>query len=176
MIVKAGRPGQSSCRRGPRRSGVLALELPPLRAPPVPGTHAGGHRSWPRLRARRRPRSPRQRSRDTVVMAGTHARVAELVPSPAQRARRGLRAPHRVPTSPRPRPAAPTQTPRTERHYPAQDGTAANMALLALTSLYAGSAGPAPLTALVARAATDLLLTGRFMVRVHAREPAKCSI
>jgi transcriptional regulator with XRE-family HTH domain len=85
--------------------------------------------------------------------------------------RRGLWAPHRIPTSPRPRPAVPTKTPRTERHYPAQDGTAANMASLALTSLYAGSAGLAPLTALVARAATDLLLTGRFMVRVHAREP-----
>jgi hypothetical protein len=56
---------------------------------------------------------------------------------------------------------APTEIPRTKRHYPAQDGTAANMALLALTSLYAGSAGLTPLTAPVVRAATDLLLTGR---------------
>jgi len=46
-----------------------------------------------------------------------------------------------IPTSPRPRPAAPTKTPRTKRHYPAQDGTAANMALLALERLYAGRTG-----------------------------------
>src|ERR1700741_4488018 len=45
------------------------------------------------------------------------------------------------PHKPAPALGAPTKTPRTERHYPAQDGTAANMALLALTSLYAGSAG-----------------------------------
>ena len=37
VILKAGRPSQPSHRRGPRRSGVLALELPPLRAPPIPG-------------------------------------------------------------------------------------------------------------------------------------------
>lgn len=37
VIVKAGRPGRPSCRRGPRRPGVLALELPPLGAPPAPG-------------------------------------------------------------------------------------------------------------------------------------------
>ena len=49
--------------------------------------------------------------------------------------------PHRIPTSTRPPPMAPTRTPRTERHYPAQDGTAANMALLALERLYAGRTG-----------------------------------
>jgi hypothetical protein len=69
-----------------------------------------------------------------------------------------------------PRRWLPTGSPRTKRHSPAHGGTSANMALLALTSLYAGSAGLTPSAALVARAATGLLLTGRFMVRVHARE------
>jgi hypothetical protein len=41
----------------------------------------------------------------------------------------------------------PTENPRTKRHSAAQGGTAANMALLALTSLYAGSAGLTRLTA-----------------------------
>src|SRR5579871_5816193 len=36
----------------------------------------------------------------------------------------------------------PTENPRTKRHCLAQGGTAANMVLLALPSLYAGSAGP----------------------------------
>ena len=35
----------------------------------------------------------------------------------------------------------PHKTPRTKRHYPAQDGTAASMALSALESLYAGRTG-----------------------------------
>ena len=56
-------------------------------------------------------------------MAGTRAcRGAGSRSRPEGRT--GLWAPHRVPTSPRPRPAAPTKTPRTERHYPVQDGTA----------------------------------------------------
>ena len=50
-------------------------------------------------------------------------------------------APHRIPTSTRLPPMAPTKTPRTKRHYPAQDGTAANMALLAMERLYAGRTG-----------------------------------
>ena len=100
---------------------------------------------------------------DRVVMAGTRAcRGAGSRSRPEGRT--GLWAPHRVPTSPRPRPAAPTKTPRTERHYPVQDGTAASMVLLALTSLYAGSAGLTPLTAPVVRAATDLLKSGRSCV------------
>ena len=49
--------------------------------------------------------------------------------------------PHRIPATPCPRPAAPTKNPRTKRHCPAQDGTAASMALSALTGLYAGSTG-----------------------------------
>jgi hypothetical protein len=53
--------------------------------------------------------------------------------------------------------AIPTEIPWTKRHYPAQDGTGASMALLALTSLYAGSAGLTSITAPVVRAATDLL-------------------
>ena len=44
--------------------------------------------------------------------------------------------------------AIPTKNPRTKRHYPAQDGTATSMALLALESLYAGSAGLTLVTAL----------------------------
>jgi hypothetical protein len=55
----------------------------------------------------------------------------------------------------------PTESPRTKRHSPAQDGTGANMALLALTSLYAGSAGLAILKLPVVRASTDLLKSGR---------------
>ena len=66
--------------------------------------------------------------------------------------------------------AIPTENPRTKRHCPAQDGTAAKMALSVLTSLYAGSAGLTPLTARAPPSRTDLLLTGRFQVRVLARE------
>ena len=55
----------------------------------------------------------------------------------------------------------PTESPRTKRHSPAHGGTDANMALPPLTGLYAGSAGLTMLKLLVARAATDLLLTGR---------------
>jgi len=40
--------------------------------------------------------------------------------------------PHRIPTSPRLRRWPATRIPRTRRHYPVQDGTSANMAVLAL--------------------------------------------
>jgi hypothetical protein len=72
-----------------------------------------------------------------------------------------LRASHRIPTSPPPQGRLPTENPRTRRHSPAHGGTAATMAVLVLTSPYAGSAGLTPLTARVAPATTDLLLTGR---------------
>ena len=60
----------------------------------------------------------------------------------------------------------PTESPRTKRHSPAHGGTAANMALVALTGLYAGSAGLAMLKLCVARSGTDLLLSGRSKVRI----------
>jgi hypothetical protein len=43
--------------------------------------------------------------------------------------------------------AIPTENPRAKWYYPAQDGTAANMVLLALTGFYAGSSGPTPVAA-----------------------------
>jgi hypothetical protein len=59
----------------------------------------------------------------------------------------------------------PTKSPRTKRHSPAHGGTGANMTLLALTSLYAGSAGLAILKLPVVRTSTDLLKSGRSAVR-----------
>src|SRR5450755_2150162 len=59
----------------------------------------------------------------------------------------------------------PTESPRTKRHSPAHGGTGAKMALLALTSLYAGSAGLAILKLPVVRASTDPLKSGRSTVR-----------
>jgi hypothetical protein len=53
----------------------------------------------------------------------------------------GLRASPQNPHNSASAAAIPTENPRTKRHCPAQDGTAAIMASLALTSLYAGSAG-----------------------------------
>ena len=59
----------------------------------------------------------------------------------------------------------PTESPRTKRHSPAQGGTGAKVALLALTSLYAGSAGLTTVELPVVRASTDLLKSGRSAVR-----------
>ena len=67
---------------------------------------------------------------------------------------------HRFPTSPCPRGCFPTESPRTKRHSPAHGGTGGNVALLALTSLYAGSAGLAILKLPAVRASTDLLKSG----------------
>src|ERR1700746_1034117 len=79
--------------------------------------------------------------------------------------RTGLWAAPQNPHKSAPAAAIPTKNPRTERHYPAQDGTGVNMALLALTSLYAGSAGLTILKLPVVRAGTDLLISGRSTVR-----------
>ena len=102
VILKAGRPSQPSHRRSPMLASSPGSPVPALASP---------------------------LSCDRVVMAGTRAcRGAGSRSRPEGRT--GLSGrPHRVPTSPRPRPAAPTKTPRTERHYPVQDGTAASMAL-----------------------------------------------
>ena len=72
----------------------------------------------------------------------------------------GLRASPQNPHKPASAAAIPTENPRTKRHYPAQDGTAASMTLLALTGLYAGSAGLTILKLPVVRSGTDLLLNG----------------
>ena len=64
----------------------------------------------------------------------------------------------------------PTESPRTKRHSPAHGGTDANMPLLALTGLYAGSAGLTMLKLPVVLAGTDLLVSGRSAVRI--RSPA----
>src|SRR5947209_3926215 len=59
----------------------------------------------------------------------------------------------------------PTESPRTKRHSPAHGGTDAKMVLLALTSLYAGSAGLTILKLPVVRSGIDLLKSGRSAVR-----------
>ena len=51
--------------------------------------------------------------------------------------------PHRIPTSLRSRSAAPTKTPRTKRHHPVHDGTAASMALSALNAFMQAGQGDA---------------------------------
>src|ERR1017187_2414384 len=69
-----------------------------------------------------------------------------------------------VPQNPRKSGSAawfPTESPRTKRHSPVHGGTGAKMALLALTSLYAGSARLTILKLPAVRASTDLLKSGR---------------
>src|SRR5580704_9493768 len=60
---------------------------------------------------------------------------------------------------------------RTKRYCPAPDGTLANMTVLAHGSLHAGQTGWQHLRHPRSPAMTSLLLTGRFQVRVLAREP-----
>lgn len=81
-----------------------------------------------------------------------------------------LRRPHRFPTELGGRRVIPTKSPRIKRHSPAYGGTAANMAVLALTSHYVGSAGLMPLTAGTLPVMTELLVSGRPAVR--SRSPA----
>ena len=137
----------------------------PHRAPPAPGlTLAVTEAGWHRLRARRRcPALASPRSSETSWYAHVTCRRAISRSRPAGRT--GLWAAPQNPHKSVPATAIPTKNPRTERHYPAQDGTGANMAMLALTSLYAGSAGLTILKLPVVRAGTDLLKSGRSTVR-----------
>jgi hypothetical protein len=161
LLARRGRAGrsrwQSSVRAEP--------QLRPARLG-VAGTHPGATSAKPRTlpAPSRSSASPRAVNACASLVAGS----VSLTPCP-------LGAPQ-SPHNSAPAPGGTHNNPRTKRHYPAHGGTSANVALLALASLYAGSAGLTPSAALVARAATGLLLTGRFMVRVHAREPARVSI
>ncbi len=86
---------------------------------------------------RRRPPGQARRRRGRLQITV----VSPTSSSPGRTAGFGLWRPHKIPTSPRPRPAAPTKTPRTERHYSAHGGTAASMALSVLERLSAGRTG-----------------------------------
>jgi hypothetical protein len=65
-----------------------------------------------------------------------------------------------------------TRTTRTKRYCPAPDGTLARMTVLAHGSPHAGQTGWQHLMHPRSPAMTDRLLTGRFQVRVLAREPS----
>jgi hypothetical protein len=70
-----------------------------------------------------------------------------------------------------------TRITRTKRCCPAPGGTLAKMAVLAHGSPHAGQTGWQHLRYPRPSAMTDLLLTGRFQVRVLAREPTQlCSV